>query len=99
MGGLGRAIAHWMVAHGARYLIFMSRNAGRSIEILTFLQDLTQKGCQIKFLRCDICDQTAVTQELKSIKSDGFPAIRGVIQAAMVLQVGLVPLEMLKTLV
>ncbi|WYZ36244.1 hypothetical protein EsH8_XI_000127 [Colletotrichum jinshuiense] len=86
MGGIGRAIAHWMVAHGAKNLIFLSRSAGRSDASSKFRKELEQAGCRVKSVSCDVSDESQLAQALQTCKEDGLPPIRGVIQAAMVLQ-------------
>ncbi|KAF2139471.1 uncharacterized protein K452DRAFT_232273 [Aplosporella prunicola CBS 121167] len=86
MGGIGRAIAYWMVAHGARNLVFMSRSAGRSSGgASTFVKELAEAGCRVKPVSCDVSSEADVARAVRSVAEDGLPAIRGVIQAAMVL--------------
>ncbi|KAK2042693.1 polyketide synthase module [Colletotrichum somersetense] len=86
MGGIGRAIAHWTVAHGAKNLVFLSRSAGRLEASSKFLKELEQTGCRVKPVSCDVSNESQLAQALQGCKEDGLPPIRGVIQAAMVLQ-------------
>ncbi|KFZ17687.1 hypothetical protein V501_01603 [Pseudogymnoascus sp. VKM F-4519 (FW-2642)] len=45
LGGIGRQVSTWMVEHGARHLIFLSRSAGESAEDQAFLHELKIQGC------------------------------------------------------
>ena len=81
LGGLGKAIASWMVSYGAKHLIFISRSAGLSGEDRTFLQELNAMGCSTQCFPCDVADEGAVKD---AIKRAPFP-IAGVMQMAMVL--------------
>lgn len=47
LGGLGRAVATWMVEHGARVLVFLSRSAREDQARQDFLVDLRSQGCQV----------------------------------------------------
>src|SRR5271168_890717 len=40
LGGLGRAISTWLVEHGARNLVYLSRSAGMSDEDQDFIREL-----------------------------------------------------------
>ncbi|KUI71344.1 Lovastatin diketide synthase LovF [Cytospora mali] len=86
VGGIGRSIAHWMVAHGAKNLILLSRSAGRSEKTAAFVDELREVGCRVKPVSCDVANQADLEKALHSCEKDGLPPVRGVIQAAMVLQ-------------
>ncbi|GAB0138685.1 t1pks [Epichloe bromicola] len=47
LGGLGRAVATWMVEHGARVLVFLSRSARENDDNKDFLNDLRAEGCTL----------------------------------------------------
>lgn len=87
LGGIGRSIAHWMVARGAKNLIFMSRSAGRGGQNRIFLNDLRATGALVGAVSCNVSDKDDLTRALRRCEEIGLPPIRGVIQAAMVLQV------------
>ncbi|CAI6338614.1 unnamed protein product [Periconia digitata] len=80
-GGLGKAIASWMVSHGARNLIFLSRSAGQRQEDQHIFAELKESSCRVQFYAGDVADE-AVVQSL--VKAAPFP-IAGVMQMAMVL--------------
>lgn len=86
VGGLGRSIAHWMVDHGARNLILLSRNASKQNSGV-FVSQLREAGCRVLAISCDIANEQALKRALDRCKSEeGLPPIRGVIQGAMVLK-------------
>ncbi|KAH6850667.1 hypothetical protein B0I37DRAFT_396989 [Chaetomium sp. MPI-CAGE-AT-0009] len=86
VGGLGRSIAHWMVDHGARNLILLSRNAGKQ-NTGVFISQLRKAGCRVVAISCDIANEQGLRRALDRCKSEeGLPPIRGVIQGAMVLR-------------
>ncbi|KAL4994903.1 hypothetical protein BDV10DRAFT_143330 [Aspergillus recurvatus] len=84
-GGIGRSIAHWLVAHGARNLIILSRSAGSSPAASSLVTELHPLGCRIKLVSCDASVEEELAKALNTCSVD-LPPIRGVIQAAMVLQ-------------
>ncbi|PGH13809.1 hypothetical protein AJ79_03377 [Helicocarpus griseus UAMH5409] len=87
VGGIGRSIAHWMVAHGARNLILLSRSAGSSKKTAAFVDELKREtGCRVKPVSCDVSKKGDLAGALRLCEEAGLPAVRGVIQAAMVLQ-------------
>ncbi|KAL5002552.1 hypothetical protein BDV10DRAFT_202156 [Aspergillus recurvatus] len=73
VGGLGRSLANWMVEHGAKHLILLSRSAGKQGSS-TFVNQLRDAG------------KTDLDRALTTASELHFPPIRGVIQGAMVLQ-------------
>ena len=89
LGGLGRAIATWMVRHGARNLIFASRSGLAKQSAMELVVDLESKGVKVATFKCDV----SKVKELDSLlaqSADTMPPIRGVIQAAMVIKVSTV---------
>ena len=44
LGGLGRAISTWLMEHGARNLIYLSRSAGKSNRDRAFFHELEIQG-------------------------------------------------------
>ncbi|MCJ1383523.1 hypothetical protein MMC17_006637 [Xylographa soralifera] len=86
VGGLGRSIAYWMVAHGAKNMILLSRSAGSSDSTGAFIAELREAGCRIKPVSCDVSNADELATALRICAKEGMPPVRGVIQAAMVLQ-------------
>ena len=83
LGGLGRSIATWMVEHGARSLVFLSRSAGSSSEDRAIIAELKDQGCSVSTVAGKVQDMNDV---LKAVSSATY-GIKGVIHLAMVLQV------------
>lgn len=91
MGGLGRAIATWMAAHGAKHIIFLSRSAGRSDEDLAFIHELKLMGCSVQAFAGDVADSDFVEHVVAAAEAP----IAGVMQMAMVLRdVGVLDMDL-----
>ncbi|KAI8168048.1 Polyketide synthase [Colletotrichum sp. SAR 10_70] len=89
MGGLGGSIARWMVSHGARDLVFLSRSAGAGAEDQVLMAELEGMGCRTTAISCDITDESAVEAIVSRVSSS--KRIAGVINLAMVLADGSLP--------
>ncbi|KAL4738027.1 hypothetical protein BDV11DRAFT_216252 [Aspergillus similis] len=85
VGGLGRSLASWMVEHGAKHLILLSRSAGKQ-DSSVFVNGLRDAGCRVAAISCDVTDRTDLDRALAAASELRFPPVRGVIQGAMVLQ-------------
>lgn len=93
VGGIGRSIAHWLVAHGAKNLILLSRSAGdlcldknRDTDGALFVGELREAGCRVKPVSCDISLASSLAKALRACEDDGLPPVRGVVQGAMLLR-------------
>ncbi|PYH80087.1 ketoacyl-synt-domain-containing protein [Aspergillus uvarum CBS 121591] len=83
LGGLGRAVANWLVENGARHLIFLSRSAGLRADHEHFARELERQGCMVEMVSGDV----ARLQDVKvALSKAAGRAIGGVIQLSMVLQ-------------
>ncbi|MCJ1382876.1 hypothetical protein MMC17_005989 [Xylographa soralifera] len=82
LGGLGRNIARWMAACGARYILLLSRSGALSEAAQSLLITLQAKGVHVMAPRCDISNKEQVSQVLNECAAH-MPPIRGCIQAAM----------------
>ncbi|KAI2910620.1 hypothetical protein CBS147371_8770 [Aspergillus niger] len=83
LGGLGRAVARWMVEKGARHLIFMSRSGLESTKAREFVQDLESQGnCHIQAVTGDV---TNIHDVERAVSAAGRP-IAGIMQLSMVLR-------------
>lgn len=84
---MGRAIAKWMAARGARHLLLPSRSGGAaSTAASDLISDLQVRGVNALAPKCDVSDDAALADLLASCEGHGMPPIKGVINAAMVLQ-------------
>ncbi|KAF4244021.1 hypothetical protein CNMCM8980_010357 [Aspergillus fumigatiaffinis] len=81
MRGIGASIARWVVSHGAKNLVFLSRSAGEKEEDRALVCELSEMGCQALTFAGDVADLATVQRVVSSI---ALP-ITGVIQLAMVL--------------
>ncbi|KAL9110360.1 MAG: hypothetical protein Q9227_005091 [Pyrenula ochraceoflavens] len=85
LGGLGRSIAQWMVRHGARNIVFVSRSGDSKPEAQATLSTLEKDGANVAAFACDIANNESLKTALDQIRGR-FPPIKGAIQGAMVLQ-------------
>ncbi|KKA30866.1 hypothetical protein TD95_000725 [Thielaviopsis punctulata] len=81
MGGLGKSIATWMVEHGARKFIFLSRSAGISEADKAFITELESQGCYVNAIASSVADASAVEKAVQSAPS----RLGGIMQLSMVL--------------
>ena len=82
LGGLGRAISTWMIDHGARELLYLSRSAGIGSKDDTFVSELQSMGCDVKLVCGDVSKLDDVT---RAVAMATHP-LKGVIQMSMVLR-------------
>ncbi|KAL4998919.1 hypothetical protein BDV10DRAFT_200929 [Aspergillus recurvatus] len=82
LGGLGRAVATWMVQHGARHLIFLSRSAGDTSNTAAFQEELEAQGCQVQFVAGSV---VKVDDVHRAVRNASMP-IAGAINMSMVLR-------------
>ncbi|KAF2084690.1 polyketide synthase [Saccharata proteae CBS 121410] len=79
---LGQSLGEWMIRHGARYMVFTSRNPNISPE---WLKLMAAAGATVKVLANDITDHAVVKAIVSEIREE-FPPIAGVVNGAMVLR-------------
>ena len=87
LGGLGRAIARWMVSRGARNFILLSRSGARSKEAIDLIKEMKSLDVEIAAPPCDLSVESEVSSTLERYRLS-MPPIKGCIQASMVLKVG-----------
>ena len=85
MGGLGRSTLSWMVSHGARHLAVLSPSAGTKDEHHAFIDELRERGCELRCFAGDVADFNFVREVVTAVQEAGLP-IKGVLQLAMVLR-------------
>jgi hypothetical protein len=83
LGGLGRAVAQWMVENGARNLIFLSRTAGAGENDAKFVYDLELQDCHPLLIQGDVANLADVK---RAVAASGKP-VKGVIHMAMLMKV------------
>lgn len=92
IGGISKAIAEWFVEKGARNVLVISRSAASHHDAQAMISSAKEKGCALAIRYCDVGDETQLQALVASIAGE-MPPIRGVIQAAMVLDVSSTPIH------
>jgi acyl transferase domain-containing protein/NADPH:quinone reductase-like Zn-dependent oxidoreductase/acyl carrier protein len=87
--GFGAATARWLVDHGARHLLLLSRRGPDAPGVEELSMDLQATGAAVRVLACDVSDGDEVATALATIDAE-MPALRGIIHAAMVIDDGLI---------
>ncbi|KAI0115870.1 polyketide synthase [Nemania sp. FL0031] len=85
LGGLGRTIAHWAVARGARNLILLSRSGPITATSKAFLEELAPLCQNVAAPACDVANKQALENCIAECLKY-MPRIKGCIQAPMVLK-------------
>ena len=83
LGGIGRSIATWMVEHGAKHLIFLSRSAGHAADDQAFLEELRFQGCDARAVKGDV----SILADVQRAVDDCPQPIRGMLQLSMLTRV------------
>jgi D-arabinose 1-dehydrogenase-like Zn-dependent alcohol dehydrogenase len=83
LGGLGRSVSSWMVHHGARHVVFLSRSAGKTTNHDTFIRELRAQNCRVDLVSGDICNAEDINLMIKRLDTK----VVGIMQASMVLKV------------
>jgi acyl transferase domain-containing protein/acyl-CoA synthetase (AMP-forming)/AMP-acid ligase II/acyl carrier protein len=81
LGDLGLAVARYMVAHGARHLVLLSRTGATTDARRAATQALIAGGATVQTPAVDIRDTRAVAAIVDAIGASGMP-LRGVVHAA-----------------
>jgi len=83
LGALGLAVAHWLVAQGARHLALVGRR-GPNPATQEVLERLRAQGVTATVLQADLSQETAVRWVLETISAT-MPPLKGILHAAAVL--------------
>lgn len=87
--GMGRAILAWMVDKGAKHVLIVSRTTaahGDDDDIIRLRAEAEVRECNVQFRCCDVSDKQKFSKLLADCATS-LPRIRGVINAAMVVDV------------
>lgn len=103
LGDLGLKVARWMITQGARRLILLGRTqlpprsswasltAGTDLaRQVAAVRELEESGASVHLVSADVADEPQMRTFIAQFKAEGWPAIRGVVHAAGVIQDGLV---------
>lgn len=85
-GGLGRAIASWMVKRGARNVLLLSRSGSQKEATRDLVARLSKQGARVEAWACDVGDEKQLLDALNRCRVESWPTIRGAVQGAMVLK-------------
>lgn len=83
LGGLGRAISSWMVEHGARHIMYLSRSGGDSARDQAFIRELVSQGCSVQTFKGDV----AQYDDVVNVVQKAAKPIAGVLHMSLVLKV------------
>ncbi|KAJ9482561.1 hypothetical protein VN97_g10867 [Penicillium thymicola] len=87
LGGIGRAIATWMIERGARNLVFLSRSAGATSQDQSFRDELELQGSTAIMIKCDVTIQQQVQAAI-----DACPCpVGGILQLSMIVRDTFIP--------
>ncbi|MBM7846683.1 type I polyketide synthase [Herpetosiphon giganteus] len=75
-GGIGRTLAGWMLAHGARHLVLVGRQVNEGVA-----DELRQAGATIRAVACDITKPEAINALIATLESQ-MPPLRGIFHTA-----------------
>ena len=89
LGGFGLAVAHWLTAKGARYVVLVGRRGATSDEAKRAIGRLKKAGVTVKIAQADVSREEDVIRVLDEIRVS-MPALRGIVHAAMVIDDALV---------
>ncbi|SMQ56221.1 unnamed protein product [Zymoseptoria tritici ST99CH_3D7] len=82
LGGLGRSIASWMAARGARTFVFLSSSGNITPPVAKLKCDLEAVGCKMHVFKCDVSDEGRLKEVVAECQATLLP-VKGVIQGAM----------------
>jgi len=80
-GGVGQAVAQWLIDRGARHLVLVSRTGASS----DFMETLRSSAANVRVEQVDVTDRVGMQGLLLSIESTGCP-LRGVFHAAGIMR-------------
>jgi NADPH:quinone reductase-like Zn-dependent oxidoreductase/SAM-dependent methyltransferase/acyl carrier protein len=84
LGGIGLVVARWLVEHGAKHLMLVSRSGPQTDAAREFAAEMEQHGVETRIRQCDVGD-FAQLQAVFSEINDQMPELAGVFHLAMVL--------------
>jgi len=85
-GGLGRSMARWMIAKGAKNIVLISRSGSVTGKVKELVDELGASGANIVVRPCNVVNRAEV-DELINSGLEGLPPVRGVVHGTMVLRV------------
>ena len=83
-GGFGLELLRWLVTHGARNLLVLSRSGATSEAARLAVRELEAQGVRIRDERLDIADERQMARVLESVQRE-LPVLKGVFHTAAIL--------------
>ena len=83
LGGLGRFVCTWVVEHGARNLVAISRSGLGSPGVHEIQTAVTALGASLQVFKADACDRFTMNSILDQLRQ--IAPIKGIVNLAMVL--------------
>ncbi|KAF1948945.1 ketoacyl-synt-domain-containing protein [Byssothecium circinans] len=80
-GGIGRSMARWCCARGARNLILLSRSGATGKAAQALVSDLKAQGVHVEAPPCDVADEQSLRSVLENCLRR-MPPIKGCLQAS-----------------
>jgi polyketide synthase 12 len=80
-GGLGRAVAAWLAAQGARHLVLASRGGAATDPAREAVAPLREAGTEVRVEQVDVADHDQVARMLARVR-ETMPPLRGIVHAA-----------------
>ena len=85
-------LIRWLASRGARTIVTLSRSGAKTSVAKGYIAEMHSQGVKVLSKTCDIASRVAVEAVVRGLQAvDGVGQIRGVINAAMALEVS-VPL-------
>ena len=80
-GGLGRTVAAWLAAQGARHLVLASRGGAATDPAREAVAALREAGTEVRVEQVDVADHDQVARMLARVR-ETMPPLRGIVHAA-----------------
>ncbi|CAH1230559.1 FASN [Branchiostoma lanceolatum] len=85
-GGIGQALARWVVDRGAKHVALLSRRGCRTAENRHTVEYLESTGAKVYTYEVDVSDKTALRNVLNHLRADtSVPALKGIFHLAAVI--------------
>lgn len=84
-GGLGRALASWMIKKGAKHLVLLGRSSTPRAKVIELLKRYEGTDVCVRALSCDVASRTDLIRTIEALSD--LPQVRGIIHGAFNLQV------------
>ena len=86
-GGLGEVVVEWLIKHGAKNIILLSRSDIHKKEGHPWIEQWRKEGFRIDLMKADISDYAQTFTAFEKIK-EAYPPIKGIIHMAGALDDG-----------